>query len=119
VPENLSLRGYIPHAEVLALMRSSRYYIQASISEGMPNALMEAMLMGCLPIGSNVAGIPTIIGEYGVVFDKRDAESLRQALVKALELKLQPLDISKHVATSFSQEIRGKLLQQIVQDLQK
>ena len=119
VPENLSLRGYLPHAEVLALMRSSRYYIQASISEGMPNALMEAMLMGCLPVGSNVAGIPTIIGEYGVVFDKRDAESLKKALQTALEAELQPLDISKYVATNFTQRMRGELLQQVVEKLQK
>jgi glycosyltransferase involved in cell wall biosynthesis len=119
VPPNLSLHGYLPHSEVLSLMRSSRYYIQASISEGMPNALMEAMLMGCLPVGSNVAGIPTIIGEYGVLFDKRDAQSLRQALQKALETELHPLDISKHVVTNFSQKIRGELLQQAVKELQK
>lgn len=119
LPENLTLRGYIPHSEVLALMRISRYYIQASISEGMPNALMEAMLMGCVPIGSNVAGIPTVIGDYGVVFDKRDAESLKQALIKATETKLHPLEISKHVATNFSQERRGELLQQAVKELLK
>lgn len=119
LPQNLTLRGYLPHSEVLALMRISRYYIQASSSEGMPNALMEAMLMGCLPIGSNVSGIPTVIGDYGVVFDKRDVQSLKDALIKATQTELHPLDISKHVATSFSQETRGELLQQVVEELLK
>lgn len=119
LPSNLSLRGYIPHMEVLNLMQNSRYYIQASISEGMPNALMEAMLMGCMPVGSNVAGIPTLIDEYGVIFDVRDTESLEKALLKITQISIDPQDISQHVASHFSQERRGRSLKQVVEELQK
>ena len=115
LPVNLILLGYIDHPQVLSLMKDSRYFIQASISEGMPNALMEAMLMGCIPVGSKVSGIPTLISDYGVVFDRRDTESLEKALLSLRELELDPAKISEYMATSFSQEKRAKKLKEVVE----
>lgn len=99
---NLKIDGYLPHQTVLARMKSSRYYIQASISEGMPNALMEAMLMGCIPIGSNVAGIPTIIADQGLIFTKRHPLALEQAIIQAMTLDISSADISKRISQQFS-----------------
>ena len=39
-------------------------YLQPSLWEGMPNALMEAMASGCGCIGSDAGGIPEVI-EHG------------------------------------------------------
>jgi len=104
---NLLIHGPLPHAQVLHMMLTSKYFIQPSISEGMPNALMEAMLMGCIPIGSNVAGIPMIIADLGIVFSKRDPQCLKDALLKAMRLQVSPADISASVATRFSMENRA------------
>ena len=59
------------------------HYLQISISEGFPNALCEAMLCGCIPIGSEVYGIPDIVGNTGYILKKRDVNELVGLLKKA------------------------------------
>lgn len=107
---NVRVVNYLNHTELLALMRESAVYAQPSISEGMPNALMEAMLMGCVPVGSNVAGIPTIIGEFGYIVQRRDPDILEKALDKALKSDLDPKEISNSVYQRFNFDLRKKKL---------
>lgn len=72
--------------ELLHYYNQASVYVQASISEGMPNALAEAMLCECVPVGSNVNGIPDCIGDCGVIVETRDKEKLNEAIQKALKL---------------------------------
>jgi len=62
--------------------------------EGFPNALCEAMLCGCIPVGSDVAAIPEIIGDTGYILRKRSVALLRELLNNAdssqSELKSSP-----------------------------
>jgi len=51
--ENLKIYGSIPHKEVLLLMGNAKIYIGNSISDGMPNTLLEAICSGVFPIQSN------------------------------------------------------------------
>jgi glycosyltransferase involved in cell wall biosynthesis len=114
---NLLILPRQPHNVVLEMMRESKYFIQASISEGMPNALMEAMLMGCVPVGSNVSGIPLIMGTFGVVFTRRDPASLEEALEKAVRLKHNPIDVSNSVQERFPLRKRAAGVLNILDDL--
>lgn len=108
---NIRLASHLAHGQLLSLMKESAVYAQPSISEGMPNALMEAMLMGCVPVGSDVAGIPTVIGEYGFVFSRRDPNLLEAALDKALACDADRKAISAGIQERFSFEARkDKLL---------
>lgn len=108
--KNLQLMPPQPHAKVLECMVQSQLYVQASISEGMPNALMEAMLCGCIPVGSNVAGIPKLIGEWGVVFHERKTEKLMEAIDQARQLQLNPQTISASIPARYSIEKRSEAL---------
>jgi glycosyltransferase involved in cell wall biosynthesis len=114
---NLKLHGYLAHSKVVELMRTSRWFIQASISEGMPNALMEAMALGCIAIGSRVAGIPTIIGDKGVLFDSRNVGKLENAIADAIALSLNPADISDRIVKVFSQSNRESQLKNAILEL--
>ena len=51
------------------LYQNNKFYFQGSRLEGLPNSVCEAMLCGCIPIGSKVFGIPDIIGNTGILFD--------------------------------------------------
>lgn len=53
---NFSCTGKLSHKDLLKLMGSSYIYIGNSISDGMPNTLLEAIVMGAYPIQSNPGG---------------------------------------------------------------
>ncbi|MBL4586088.1 MAG: glycosyltransferase family 4 protein [Flavobacteriales bacterium] len=76
VPDNVNLLRFMSQKEVVEALCQHEYYFQLSIMEGFPNALAEAMLCGCIPIGSNVSGIPFIIGNTGYILHKRDVNEL-------------------------------------------
>ena len=59
------------------LYQNTKFYFQGSRLEGLPNSLCEAMLCGCVPIGSKVFGIPDAIGNTGILFDtEKDLEQI-------------------------------------------
>lgn len=64
----------------------AKVFVQASITEGMPNTLGEAMLLECIPVGSNVNGIPDAIGNTGVVIEHRKVEDLEKGIREALQM---------------------------------
>ncbi|MEI7983935.1 MAG: glycosyltransferase, partial [Bacteroidota bacterium] len=49
-----------------------------------PNTLSEAMLCECVPVGSDVNGIPDAMGETGIIIRHRHVEELEHAVRKAL-----------------------------------
>lgn len=62
----------------------AKIFVQVSITEGMPVSLGEAMLCECIPVGSNVNGIPDAIGNNGVIVYQRTKEALNNAIHEAL-----------------------------------
>jgi len=64
----------------------AKVFVQASITEGMPNTLSEAMLLECIPVGSNINGIPDAIGDTGVVIKQRKVEELEKGILEALKM---------------------------------
>jgi len=50
---NFEIKPKISHLEVMKLMGESLIYIGNSTSDGMPNTLLEAVIMGAFPIQSN------------------------------------------------------------------
>jgi glycosyltransferase involved in cell wall biosynthesis len=83
-PPNVEFVGAVPHDQLVAYYQRAKVYCQLSLFEGLPNALCEAMLCECVPVGTKVSGIPTAIGDtgfYAPVGDpKGAADAIRQAL---------------------------------------
>jgi len=105
-PENLELINNIPQSELLEIYNSHQYYLQLSMFEGFPNALCEAMLCGCIPIGSNVAGIPDIIGKQGYILKEKEEEKLIEIIDSLANNKILPEDVRDQITTNFGLQRR-------------
>jgi len=74
---NIKVMGVQTRSEMKELYQKHKFYFQGSRLEGLPNSLCEAMLCGCIPIGSRVFGIPDAIGTTGFLFDtEKDIEHI-------------------------------------------
>ncbi|MCP6718833.1 MAG: glycosyltransferase family 4 protein [Patescibacteria group bacterium] len=74
----VELKGRLSLEQTKNTMRECYYFILPSLSEGLPRALMEAMVLGKPVIGSNVGGIPDLIkdGQNGFLFIAGDSNEL-------------------------------------------
>lgn len=70
VENQIKILGPIPHDRIFAWYDSLDLYIQPSLTEGLPRALIEAMSRGLPCIGSNAGGIPELL-ESKYIFDKQ------------------------------------------------
>ncbi len=82
-PPNLTFIPKISQDQLRMYYQKTTYFFQLSIFEGFGCALCEAMLCGCIPIGSNVNNIPHIIGDTGYLLFKRDI-NLLEKLVRSI-----------------------------------
>lgn len=73
--------------EVSPYLQASDLYILPSTGEGLPNALLEAMAVGLIPLASRTSGTEEVIedGKSGFLFEPRDASSFESALRRAME----------------------------------
>ncbi|WP_397303659.1 glycosyltransferase [Nonlabens ulvanivorans] len=85
----ITVHGDISHDDVIALMENATYYIGNSISDGMPNTLLEAIFSGCIPIQSNPGNATEEVIEQAVngflIQEVTNVESIKGVIVEALE----------------------------------
>jgi len=85
-PPNMKFQDYIPRKEILPFYQRAKVYCQPSRREGLPNALCEAMLCGCISVAAQVGGIPTAVGDAGLLVPSCDAGAFAEAVMKAFSL---------------------------------
>ncbi|MEY2923527.1 MAG: hypothetical protein RLZZ337_67 [Bacteroidota bacterium] len=83
---NLRVLDAISYNELIDVYIKHQFYLQLSVAEGFPNALAEAMLYGCIPIGSSVFGIPFIIGDTGFILNSRSMAECTKLIASVVEL---------------------------------
>ncbi len=86
VPDNVRFLGRLSQNELREVYASNLFYMQLSSFEGFGCSLCEAMLSGCIPIGSAVNVIPEIMGNTGFVLEKKQAGLLVDGLQSLLEV---------------------------------
>jgi len=109
-PSNVKLISNVSQKELVKIYNKHQYYLQLSMFEGFPNALCEAMLCGCIPIGSKVAGIPDIIGDKGYVLNEKSTKNLVEVITRLENNSLTPLEVRNQIGNNFPLLKRKKLL---------
>jgi glycosyltransferase involved in cell wall biosynthesis len=118
VPPNVELIAYVPRDGLLPYLQRAKVYCQPSFTEGLPNALCEAMLCACIPVGTTVGGIPTAIGDAGYLVRYGDAPALVQSLRRALNAPAAEGDRARaRIKTKFTLPKREEALRGVLDTL--
>lgn len=94
--ELIRFRGLAAHEELPKVLRAADLFVQPTLQEGLPLALLEAMASGLAIVTTPVGGIPCAVtnGQSGLLVSPADAPALAHALKTlindpALRAKLQ------------------------------
>lgn len=87
IEQEVIFLGSLPHKEVFEELKAIDVYIQPSLQEGLPRAVVEAMSLACPVIGSNVGGIPELISQ-DMLFKKKDSNQLANIIENLTKEKL-------------------------------
>lgn len=81
-----TIHARLPREEVLELLSDARIMLAPSLSDGIPNAMLEAMALGAFPIISPLATtLPVVENETNVLFARNlYPEEIAEALVRAM-----------------------------------
>ena len=118
IPDNVEVIPYVPQHQLLLHYQRAKVYCQPSYTEGLPNSLCEAMLCGCIPVGTIAGGIPTAIGDAGYLVDYGDQSGLEGALRHALAApEKDGLKARERVAREFTLQRRRQSLYTVIDEL--
>jgi len=76
----VEVAGQLDPNGLVRYFQRAKVYCQLSRHEGLPNALCEAMLCKCVPIGTRHGGIPTAIGDTGLYVNYGDIPATINAI---------------------------------------
>lgn len=98
-------RHDLSHLELIKLMGKSLIYIGNNISDGMPNTLLEAIVMGAFPLQSNPGGVTAEVITNGIngylIENPNDEKAIATLILQVLkdpELLQSAFDSNKIIA---------------------
>jgi len=124
IPPNVTLYPFLPQKTFMTYLAESEFVLQLSVSEGFPNALCEAMLCRCIPVGSTVGAIPHIIGDTGYLISSSSKEYLSERFTEitatdsATRLELGK-KARKRIIRNFHISEREKAFREVIEHLNK
>ena len=105
VYDSVVFLGRLSVDEVFNRIDKTDFYIQPSLQEGVPRAVIEAMSRGCVCLGAKTGGIPELLGE-AFIFKRKSAKSISQCILKCLSMDLKVVAHSNFInSKSFLQSV--------------
>jgi glycosyltransferase involved in cell wall biosynthesis len=84
--EHVELRGYVRiDSGLLDLYRSSHVFLHVSLTEGMPQVLLEAFASGVPVVATAVGGVPGAAGDAALLIGPNDADAAARAVHRAAD----------------------------------
>lgn len=112
-PENLILLPPVKQEKLTKYYLEASYYAQFSRSEGLPNAVCEAMVYGCIPLGVNAGGIGTAMGNFGLLVEEWNAQEVAN-FIKSSDSVVDRQSISDAIIHKFDLEKRVQKLNRVI-----
>ncbi len=83
--DHVILKGIVPQEEVAKTLNASRLFVMASLHEGLPKALLEAIACGTPAVITDGCNAEDIIEQTGLMVPAEDSQALAGAIVTLLE----------------------------------
>lgn len=83
---NVELVGSIPHSDIPIFLNKFKILVLPSISEGLPNIILESMKSGTIVLSTSVGGIPDIIkdGHNGFILPNNSPKCISKKIINIL-----------------------------------
>lgn len=108
VADRAELVGYFPiHGGLLDLYRSNDALLHVSLTEGLPQVVLEAFAAGIPVVATAVGGVPRAVGEAGLLVPPDDADSAALALRR---LETDP-PLRERLSALGRERVRGRTLE--------
>ena len=112
-PSNVDFLGFIPNERLVEYYQKAKVYVQVSAHESFGCSLAEAMLCECVPVVTNRAAIPEVVGDTGFYVPYGDPEVTAEAIKEALKSD-KGKDARERIENIFPIERREKELGTII-----
>lgn len=112
ISQRVIWHGSVEHSKVAELLALADFFVFPSYSEGMPNALIEAMAMGIPVIATNVGGIPEVVEheKTGILINPGSVKELEMAMEQFITNK----DWAKKLGEMGSLKVRKMMDRSII-----
>lgn len=120
VENDVIFLGSLSHKDVFKKLDEIDIYIQPSLQEGLPRAMVEAMSRGLPVFGTNCGGIPELINKESI-FDKKNVKQIvkilenvdREQLINLAKINYKE---SKEYNSEFLDQKRIKIMEDFTND---
>lgn len=102
VEEQVVVLGSMPHEQVLSWLDNIDIYIQPSLQEGLPRALIEAMSRGLPCIGTNAGGTGELL-EKQYLINTGKKNLIPANMARTIEIISDPAEMKKQAERNFKE----------------
>lgn len=88
LPGNVEVHGPVEQERLAPFYKEARVYCQLSRTDVFGMSVVEGMLYNCVPVVTNVGGLPEVVGDTGVVVSENRLDTLSGAIRRAMERPL-------------------------------
>jgi glycosyltransferase involved in cell wall biosynthesis len=118
LPPNLTFVGQVPFEQLGRYLSGAKVYVQLSRHESFGCSVAEAMLFRCIPVVSNAAALPEVVGDCGIIIESRETSDVVAAIRRALAMPdTEGVRARQRILTHFPYERRRDGLLQIIDEL--
>jgi len=82
--ENVEMLGYVPTPSLFEVYRSAHVFVHVSLTEGVPQVLVEALASGTPVVATDVGGVSAGLagGEAGLLVPPADSHAMTEAVLR-------------------------------------
>lgn len=116
IAPNVEFTGEIPNEKVVTLLQRAKVYCQLSYRESFGMALAESMCCECVPVATNNAALPEVVGKTGFYVPYGDPDATARAIKKALN-SYNGKEARKQIINMYSIEKREQQLISLIREM--